>query len=458
MNSLQQDSTKSSVAVEIARSGSVVALAICYVLFKLQFYHGLKYLMQALALLVLVIMLPSARGMPRRVSVVLLALGSILMWRAGADAATWLSGLGQNVVIIAILVFTPQLAIPLRFERYMSALAGFYRTYVNTSGRLCLFSMFFTHFLGIILNFGSVPLVCGLVKDNLKKDNLRPVLAAINRGFATSIMWSPYFAAMALVPNRMGVSWASILPVCFSTAMICLLFSFLLDCRGRCGKGGGEGRPPLDSENRGALASILAAGLGGSLSILSVEWLTGIDMVIIVCFAATAFPFLWGLKQEYRPVYRSEIKRHLTETVPMMKNESILFLSSGFFGSSVAASGWGDYLSSGVQLIAGYSFFLAQLAIIMTMVLLAVAGVHPVVSASVLVATLYPPVGGFTPQSLAVILLISWSLSIMSSPFTAVNMLLAGLAGKTPVEVGLKWNISYVLLAGLFAAVFLTIN
>lgn len=455
---ISRKSISATPVLMVLHSIALLTLALAYMLSNLLPYKVLEYATQVLAIIVLIESIPLSEGIPRKISLVLLVLGAFLSWYSKAGVFLWLRGFGQNVGLITIFILTPQLAVPLKLERYTTALADLYRAHVNSRKRLCFLSMFLTHFISVIFNIGSIPVVYNLVRGNIREDTERLVLTAISRGFATSIMWSPYFAAMALVLSQMDIPWFSILPVSFTLAMVSLCTGFLLDYRQWAGSNDVRRGFKISKSSQSVLLGLFASGLGVTIWMLAVEWLTGLNMILIVGLTAILFPLLWSLGAGHGPVYRQEIKKYFSGTLPLLRNEIVLFLSSGFFSSSVANSGAGKYLAAVVQMIAGHGQFLAQSAILFSTVLLALIGIHPIISVSILAASLHPPIAGFSAQTLAVTLLTSWAIANISSPFTATNMMLAGFTGRTSMEVGLRWNITYVVVAGLVVSCFLLLG
>lgn len=438
-------------------SAFLLALAASYISSCLFKNPGFNLVMEITAAITLIESLTLTRGVPRNISLVLLGMGSVFLSFSDAGPVAWLSGFGQNAGLITLFVLVPQLAIPLRCEHYTSALAEFYRTYVNSKGRLCLYSMLLTHFLGVILNVGAVAVVYNLVKDNIRSDNERLVLNAINRGFATSIMWSPYFAAMALVLGKMQVAWSSIVILSLPLSMIALTGGFLMDSRQWVSRSPAQVKSDFRSGSRAVLLKMFFAGAGITLAMLALEWLTGLNMVLIVCIVSVLFPLLWSFFPEHKEVYRSGLTNYFKVNIPVLSKEVVLFLSAGFFASAVSCSGFGRYILTFAQAMAGHGYLVVQLTTLFTVVVLAIIGLHPVVSVSVLATSLAPPAGGLPAEYLAATFLVSWAIANISSPFTAVSMMLARFSGRNAVEVSLQWNIWYVVIIGLVLCIILTL-
>jgi len=433
---------------DAAHGVTLIILAVTYVFSRLFPNPVLVLGVEIMALLTLVETLFLARGITRIISFVLLGLGAGMLYLSNASVLTWLNGFGQNAGLITLFVLVPQLAIPLRCRRYMHAVADFYRTKINNNNRMYLYSMLLTHFFGVILSVGSVAIVYNLVKEKIDADNQPVVLKAINRGFAACIMWSPYFAAMALVLSKIEVSWASVAMINIPLAVIALAGGFLLDFRPQKNNKVNIG-VNLKPENRKILNTMILTGLGLTLSMFVMEWITGISMVLIVCLAATIFPFLWSFLPGNKVVYRQGLRNYFWNNLPLLRGEVVLFLSAGFFASAIANSDFSTYILTLFEAISGHGQMVTELAILGIVVVLAVVGIHPVVSVSVLAGSLTPALVGLSPATLAATFLMSWAVANITSPFTAVNMMLGGLSGRSLIDISLRWNLLYTVCMGL---------
>lgn len=435
----------------------LVALAVSYILGQLFSIPNLLVLTEIIAVITVIESLPLIRGVSLYISLVLLGAGFFLLYIEKASLYAYLNGFGQNAGLIVIFVLTPQLAIPLRWEVYTRALEDFYCSYVHSKGRLSLFSALITHFLGIILNIGAVAVVYGLVRENVRGDSQRLIISAINRGFNTSVMWSPYFAAMALVLGKMRVPWSSIAMYGFFMAMIGLAGGFLMDYSHYREKGKRvQARTEIKPESRNILLTIFFCGILLTAVMLALEWFSGLNMISIVCIIAVLFPLFWSFLPAHKEVYREGVRNYFGVTLPLLRKEAVLFLSAGFFASAIAESHISKYILDIVKGMAGYGLLSLQLTIIFTIVLMAIIGLHPVIPVSVLATSAVSP-GGLPAGSFAMVLLAGWALANVSSPFNAVNMMLAGFSGKNPIEVSVRWNLRYVMVNALIFSVLLTL-
>ncbi|HXK58060.1 MAG TPA: hypothetical protein PLZ16_15590, partial [Gammaproteobacteria bacterium] len=76
-------------------------------------------------------------------------------------------------------------------------------------------------------------------------------------------------------------------------------------------------------------------------------------------------------------------------------------------------------------------------------------GMNPILAVS-LVAPLLPDAAGLgiAPTALVVAITAGWTLSGISSPYTATTLLIGHFAGISATRVGLRWNGFYTLTCG----------
>jgi hypothetical protein len=92
------------------------------------------------------------------------------------------------------------------------------------------------------------------------------------------------------------------------------------------------------------------------------------------------------------------------------------------------------------------------------MPLLGQVGMHPILAASLLVPLMpAPEVLGVPPGLVMLAMAFGWSISAVSSPFTATVLLVGVFARVSAFTVGLRWNGLYIVSAGVFGVLWLTL-
>jgi len=137
------------------------------------------------------------------------------------------------------------------------------------------------------------------------------------------------------------------------------------------------------------------------------------------------------------------MSQFVVDGLPRMANELQLFLAAGVLAAGLSSAIAGNE----VPLLNRFGAQEASL-LLGFMVLLAVAGVHPVVTitgATPLIMTLQP-----APDLLAVCYLLAWGLGTCASPLSGTNLVFQGRYG-IPSWKGAFWNWPYVACMYLVA-------
>lgn len=89
--------------------------------------------------------------------------------------------------------------------------------------------------------------------------------------------------------------------------------------------------------------------------------------------------------------------------------------------------------------------------------LLALVGLHPFASSIIFAKALLLSPLHFSPLALAASLMSGMSMAYVVAPFSGMVLVLVSLTGKTPYEVGVKWNFSFVLTFLILTSVFIAL-
>ena len=307
------------------------------------------------------------------------------------------------------------------------------RSYYRTMAGVWLF--------GSVINI-SAPIIFA---DRLaQRDGLGRLAAqSIVRVFTSCSGWSPFFGGMAVVLTYVpNVNLGLVMLLCLPFSLLGLAIVLA------------EGRIRFGEEVRrfrGYPVRFSSLWVPAVLAfvVMLLSWLAPSWSVLThISIAALAVSII-GLK-----IWRSwseliqELTRHVTNHVPGMINELSLFLVAG-----ILATGLASFLASDIGLIPRSEFALSQAIVLLgVMVLLAVAGVHPVVTISGATPILlsFDP----NPNLLAIVYLLAWSLGTCASPLSGTHLVFQGRYGISNWRAAVgNWN--YVAVMYIAALPFL---
>ena len=131
-----------------------------------------------------------------------------------------------------------------------------------------------------------------------------------------------------------------------------------------------------------------------------------------------------------------QIEDHITTGLPNIYRELVLFLAAGVMSTGISTL----LLSSDITLgIADVSPLVAG-GFILTAMLFSLAGVHPIITISIVGSLLVNT--SYNVNLLGVAMMMMWGNGIVASPFSGVNLTLQGRFGISSFSI-MRWNVGY---------------
>ena len=297
-----------------------------------------------------------------------------------------------------------------------------------------------SHLLAAVMIIGALPVIRPFLVR--QEPALRAEFARASiRGFALCVLWSPFTVAMGFVLTaRPEVELAAVIAVGLPTTAAALVGAVFVD-RGL--KGVRAALPALVAFKSLAVPIVVMVGLVVLLA--SVSPLSTLEVVAIVlpplCLAR-----LWALPA--RPVGDALVAAG--RDLPRMGDELLIFTGALLLGDLITTTGVADLVAAALQL-ERWPLPLVPLLGFALGPPLALAGLHPIVTATVLFALL-EPVGDQLPDLVEIqIVLFGWMAGAMVS-YASLSIVAASSLFEVPVgRLVLGVNLRYLL--GLALAV-----
>lgn len=320
------------------------------------------------------------------------------------------------------------------------------------------------HLFGLVLMYGSISLLGSLAAEStaaepneqIRTHRLRRMMVAIQRGFASTLCWSPLgfsmLVTLAVVP---GARWTEAVPYCLVSAFLMLFVGWTLDTlfKPRLSVPPSV-RPPETERWLAALRPLLLLLLVVMTSIAALHFLTGVEMIGAVMTVVPVTATLWGALQ---PSSAGEgplaagarhVAAFFTRELPEYRGQIVLLFMAGFIGSLGAALLVPLSRAHGLDLSTASPLLLLA-AMVWVVPITGQVGMNPILAVSLLVPLLPSPEAmGMSPVALVVAITAGWALSGVTSPFTASVLLAASIARVTPQRSGFVWNGVYTLATG----------
>lgn len=386
-----------------------------------------------------------------------------MMLAASAALSAWehlspeivITSLETNMGLVSLITVAPLLLVPLAAGGYLPGIHGLSARLLARPGRVVFSSMAAAFVLGSVLNLSALRLLSALVAPDWLERNRTAFALGLGRGFCAAILWSPYFAAVGLVLQFVGVSFGVFMVFALGLSMLWIALGAWM---GRKVSGAEVAAPPQAGSRGGgrspAHGAAAVALMFAALLVLDARapWgvLTSVSLVIVLGSA------LWlAVLRDWRRAVRV-FKEQYMPGIFFGRNEIALFLLAGFFGQILSHTP----AQRGMAGVAGWLHHLgtpaACLAVTAGITALAVLGVHQAVSTVLILHTWDPGAVGLTPLGLGLLLIGSWAVSTSVSPVTPVNLILSEIARESPFRVGLVRNGLFAAAASLLLAGYVT--
>lgn len=313
----------------------------------------------------------------------------------------------------------------------------------------------------LLLNYGSIVLLGSMAEANARREpneelrnhRIRRMLLAIQRGFLSTLPWSPMAFAVAVTLSIVpGAKWADAVGYCLVSGAILAGVGWGLDT---VFKPKLSAPPPKRSPSESTWFSLwplllLLAILGtivGGLHLASGISIPGVVMLVVPVIA-----LVWVALQNHGAAPLSIARRrangYIAKDLPNYRSEIVLLMMAGFIGT-LGSDLLGPYVAASgidVTVLPGWSILVIVVWVIQ---ITGQLGMNPILSVSLL-APLLPEASAMGLETVDVVVAITsgWALSGASSPFTATTVLIGAMGHVSAHHVGWRWNGWYTLVCG----------
>ncbi|MEW6256139.1 MAG: hypothetical protein AB1592_09290 [Pseudomonadota bacterium] len=320
------------------------------------------------------------------------------------------------------------------------------------------------HIFGILLNIGGLALLLDMTKRANTLDaafgetrvvDLREkrMTLAVLRGFSSIAFWSPLGLALNLLLACMPeVAWADVAPYGFAAALAFMTLGLVFDLveNPRPTRPRSVVHDPGGARAVAALVGHIAALSGLALA---AEYLTHFSFQAILINLVPLYAVAWligsALKRGGAPVPHAmrTLRDKGIARWPTYANEIAIFAASGLLGVILADLAPRAALENAiVAMAAPAGTFAAGLSL--CVVVAGLLGINPMISASILAATLSSiSVPGLSQANILLALAGGWACIIGFGPLMSSLVMASAVIGRRPALVGMTWNGRFVIAA-----------
>ncbi|WP_227938236.1 hypothetical protein [Alkalihalobacillus deserti] len=386
----------------------------------------------------------------RLIVLALLGTGMVCFYIESADLQTVILGFGKNINLLSLFLLIPIIGIFMSTAGYLSALKQ--KVQANQQKKdphPYRFSFILTATISVLLNFGSMAIVKRIITESFSGYQNKKLSLTIMRAFATSMLWSPYFVNVGLVLILFDLSWFDIggfgllLGVVYIIVCV-LMFRFISFADDPIIERSTE---RTEKQTTSLRPFFMFSVVLISLSFI-LDFLLDVKMLTIVSLLAILLPFLWAFFTRIFKTFVQDVTEQVLHSFERLKNELAVFISAGFLGMAMASTDIGIYLSTLLFQTSLGSVFLLSILLVILATALAQIGIHPVIIVIGIGSALSPSNFGVSPEYLALVLLVAWTVATQISPFSG-QVLMASRLMEQPTRIIVKQNFIFICILTL---------
>ncbi len=391
----------------------------------------------AVLLVVLIALALTRASRHIRVLALTLAAGAVALLALGGDAAPLWRGLGTALPYAA---FLPTVVI-LRAAVELSPTVRRIReqvTALEPQGRSA-WMMLGSHLTSAIITLGFVSVLRPMLPARLEPAERLELARSGIRGLGMAVTWSPFFVAGAVASQLVPTvpAWR-LIGFGLVVGAIGVAVAFVMFHR--------ELRWPELRRAIGQLRALLpptAAIVGAVVLLASVTgWSSLQSIVVAVPIASAAYILVRGGAE------REVIGMRIVSAVGRMGDEVIILTVSAVFGTMVAGHGLPDAIVHVIETIGRFPFAIIVLEVAV-IVALGFVGLHPIVSAAVLIPLSIALELPLAPQVLGHVVTLAWGLSSTIAIWTLPVVVASNLFEVPVRSLSTGPNVRFVLVYGL---------
>ncbi|MED4163609.1 hypothetical protein E2L07_16790 [Halalkalibacterium halodurans] len=381
------------------------------------------------------------------VVVALIGIGGFCFWIEGASGSTLVFSFGQNLNIISMFLFIPFISTFLSSVGYIDSMKHWVQKQEQKRRlRPDHTAFWLTSIVGLLLNFGSLAIVKRIIEGSFSSFREQRLMLVILRGFGSCLLWSPFMVNIGLILTIFDLSWYQIGGIGLLMALIYIFLFWLFYPAIQFDTDPVIKYHPVDrrkEEGETTIKPFVAFSVLLIASCFTFDMLFNVNMVTIVTILAVLFPFLWAVVMKQVHTFFQSVIEQLFTAFTRLKQEWAIFVSAGFFAVALSETAFGTFASEWLYRLANGSVFIVSGLIILFAVILAQVGIHPVIVLTGIGSSISPEAFGISSAYLALVLIVSWTLSTQLSPFSGQVLLSAHLV-KRPAHILIRRNIGFI--------------
>lgn len=297
------------------------------------------------------------------------------------------------------------------------------------------------HALGSVLNLAGISLLAGVLQGAATENLRHRFTRALTQGFTAASCWTPFFVAMSVglsvVP---GLAWSDVAPLGFAAALMLTALSWIMDRVFYRQPDGAAAQPGPAAPGRRFRWRMAAVPVSLFVIVIGLIEAWAMPIPVALGLVAPAYAAVWTVSltagRASPAMAVADLARRVVSGLPGLRGEILLFLAANLFGAGVAAALPAELVGRAIEAaqLSPDSLIVLVLAAIL---LLSLAGIHPLVPVVVIGEILPPGLLGLPPALFCATLVTMWGLGAVVSPFSGTTLFMRRVGGLS------AWRVSW---------------
>lgn len=394
--------------------------------------------------------------------VLLITLSMIVVWITASPPFVLWIGLREMRAIIPLIILITLVNWIISHRPYVKALMNFGKRKITTPTRFFSFVAILTHFISSFMTVGGIAFVYQLFRNEKKptvsQDPWEFTLGtAIMQGFTLTVLWTAVHPAFAYVIAGTHAPLLTTVSKGLGLAFLGFIISIIIyQFQMKRKQIPTDVTPDLEINSGEQLDGLVGkflfwvSLLMGGIFITS-QWLQ-LDILLAVPIVIVVVTTIYFITNDSISEYKKLWTRLVIVDLALKKKEILLILSAGLLVGTLKETGYGfvlfDYFLTAVDILN----INILISLTFVVILLGFCGFPPIPAMVLLSGILVNVPGGYSPDLVALSLLLGVSVTLVIAPVTVPLLLISSLNGRSLAENGFQSNILFgvaLLIIGL---------
>ncbi len=439
-------------------------------LFPVALFHNL---MAIFAFLSVSCSLFYVRGPALIFGLLFLILGSFLLIFHHINPALFILAFGDMLQVLIVFALVPILSLPIQLGGYARDIQDMISQKLKRPTQLYSLTSILSYVFSSFMNLAALPITYYAIEPAtchypiLNKS--RFLNRAITHGYAMPLLWAPVTPIVGVVLELTNASYTSVLPYLITLSFIGLGLDLVIgsftsrihqSIKSQSKQSQNETAAAIERSEQTSKRSyrflhVIVAIFMLNICIALFEKWTPLSFLFLVSLLIIPLALCWCfILGQTRPFFTG-LKDHFNHHLFKMKNQFFIFLSAGFFITTLHMTHTDQVISHWISEIVnftGVTYFLLILPLIP--LVLAFVGLHPAISLVLIAEAIHTNLAHVSPIIMTLTMLGGAIPAFLMGPYNGTLGLMSTIMNEKPTTLS-NWNFIYtmvylfVLIAGI---------